>query len=156
MVLQLLDDLGYHTKNDPVIVECFDEKEMRRIRHDLGCQLRLAQLIDDNDSLESDTDYGRLKTPEGLADIAKTVDAIGPNLSHIVKLAGVGGRLVSTGLVSAAHEVGLLVHPWTFRADQLAPGFESLQEMIRWFIDELKIDGVFTDFPDMAIEATRA
>lgn len=155
LVLQILDDLGYHTKNDAIIVECFDAKEMRRIRHELGCQLRLAQLITDNNSGESDTDYDQLRTPEGLADIAKTVDAVGPNLSHIVKQADVDGRLVSTGFVSTAHELGLLVHPWTFRADQLAPGFESLQEMIRWFVDELKIDGVFTDFPDMAIEAMR-
>jgi len=155
MVLQLLDDLGYHSKKDPVIVECFDAKEMRRIRHELGCQLRLAQLIEDNDSGESDTDYDMLRTPEGLAGIAETVDAIGPSIRHIVKLAEVDGRLVSTGLVSMAHELGLLVHPWTFRAEQLAPGFESLREMIRWFVDELKIDGLFTDFPDVAINAIR-
>lgn len=155
LVLQLLDDLGYHSKNDPVIVECFDANEVRRIRHELGCQLKLAQLIADNDSGESDTDYDHLRTPEGLADIARTVDAIGPNLSHIVKLAGVDGRMVSTGLVTTAHELGLLVHPWTFRADQLAPGFDSLREMIHWFVVELKIDGVFTDFPDIALEAVR-
>ena len=155
MVLQLLDDLGYQTKNDPVIVECFDARETRRIRHELGCRLRLAQLIEDNDAGESDTDYDQLRTPEGLADIAKTVDAIGPKLSHVVKQADVDGRLVSTGLVSVAHGLGLLVHPWTFRADQLAPGFDSLQEMIRWFVDEIRIDGVFTDFPDMAFEAVR-
>jgi glycerophosphoryl diester phosphodiesterase len=155
MVLQLLDDLGYHTKSDPVIVECFDARETRRIRHELGCQLKLAQLIEDNEARESDTDYDQLRTPEGLADIARTVDAIGPKLTHVVKLADVDGMLVSTGLVSMAHDLGLLVHPWTFRADQLAPGFDSLQEMIRWFVDEIRIDGVFTDFPDMALEAIR-
>lgn len=152
-VLQLLDDLGYHSKKDAAIVECFDVTEVRRIRHELGCQLRLAQLIDDNDSGESDTDYDELRTPAGLADIARTVDAIGPSLHHVVKQADVDGRLVSTGLVNMAHELGLLVHPWTFRADQLAPGFESLKEMISWFVAELKIDGVFTDFPDIALDA---
>lgn len=155
LTLQLLDDLGYHSKKDPIFVECFDATEMRRIRHELGCQLKLAQLIDDNDSVESDTDYQRLKTRDGLADIARSVDAIGPNIGHIVNPASVDGRLVSTGLVSMAHDLGLLVHPWTFRADQLAPGFKSLLEMIRWFADEIKIDGVFTDFPDIALEAVR-
>jgi glycerophosphoryl diester phosphodiesterase len=38
----------------------------------------------------------------------------------------------------------------------LAPGFDSLQEMIRWFVDELAIDGVFTDFPDRAVEALQS
>jgi len=28
--------------------------------------------------------------------------------------------------------------------------------MIRWFVDKLKIDGVFTDFPDMALAAMRS
>lgn len=156
LVLQLLDDLGYHSKSDPIIVECFDPGEMRRIRHELGCQLKLTQLIDNNNPFEPDIDYDLLRTPEGLADIARTVDAIGPYLGHTVKLTDVDGRLVSTGLVSMAHELGLLVHPWTFRADQLAPGFESLQEMIRWFVEEIKIDGVFTDFPDLAFEAIRS
>ena len=71
-------------------------------------------------------------------------------------MSNIDGQPVSTGLVSAAHEAGLVVHPYTFRADQLAPGFESLQEMIRWFVDNLKIDGVFTDFPDMALAAMRS
>ncbi len=51
--------------------------------------------------------------------------------------------------------MGLTVHPYTFRADQLAPGFDSLGEMIQWFVDELSIDGVFTDFPDLAREALK-
>ncbi len=66
------------------------------------------------------------------------------------QMADIDGRPVSTGFVSAAHDAGLTVHPYTFRADELAPGFDSLQEMIRWFVDELAIDGVFTDFPDLA------
>jgi glycerophosphoryl diester phosphodiesterase len=68
-------------------------------------------------------------------------------------MADIDGRPVSTGFVSAAHDAGLTVHPYNFRADELAPGFDSLEEMIRWFVDELAIDGVFTDFPDRAIEA---
>jgi glycerophosphoryl diester phosphodiesterase len=68
-------------------------------------------------------------------------------------MAEIDGRPVSTGLASAAHDAGLLIHPYTFRADQLAPGFDTLEEMIRWFVDELSIDGVFTDFPDRAISA---
>jgi len=37
----------------------------------------------------------------------------------------------------------------------LPPGFESMQEMVRWFVDELKIDGLFTDFTDIAAAALR-
>jgi glycerophosphoryl diester phosphodiesterase len=33
------------------------------------------------------------------------------------------------------------------------PGFESLTEMVAWFVETLKIDGLFTDFPDQALAA---
>jgi len=155
LVLEILDDLGYRSRNDACFVQCFDAVEIRRIRHELGCQLKLVQLIGDNAWGESDTDYDRLRTPQGLQELARSVDGIGPFIGHLLEMSEIDGIPVSTGLVSAAHDVGLIVHPYTFRADQMAPGFESLQEMIRWFVDQLKIDGVFTDFPDMAVEAIR-
>jgi glycerophosphoryl diester phosphodiesterase len=155
ILLQLLDDFGYRSRDDHAFVQCFDASEVRRIRRDLGCELKLVQLLGENDWGESDTDYEQLKTPQGLQDIAATADGIGPWIGQLIEMAEVDGRPVSTGLVSAAHDAGLLVHPYTFRADQLAPGFDSLEEMIRWFVDELSIDGVFTDFPDQAISAIR-
>lgn len=155
-VVELLDDLGYRGKSDPCYLQCFDAREVRRIRRELGCQLRLVQLIGDNDWGESDTDYDALRRPEGLQRLAGTVDGIGPSLEHLATLSEIDGSPVSLGLVSAAHDIGLIVHPYTFRADQLVPGFDSMQEMVRWFVEELKIDGLFTDFPDRALAALRA
>lgn len=156
LLLQLLDDCGYRSREDPVFVQCFDAAEVRRIRHELGCGLRLVQLLGENDWGESDTDYEQLKTPAGLREIAASADGIGPWIGQLIRAAEIDGHPVSTGLVSAAHDAGLLVHPYTFRAEQLAPGFDSLEEMIRWFVDELSIDGLFTDFPDRAIAALRS
>jgi glycerophosphoryl diester phosphodiesterase len=153
ILLQLLDDVGYRTRQDKIYVQCFDPDEVRRIRHELDCELKLTQLMDNSEWGDYFPEHDFLLTPEGLEQLKKTVDGIGPWLGYVVGMAEVDGRLVSTGLVSNAHAAGLQVHPWTFRADQLAPGFDSLQEMIRWFVDELAIDGVFTDFPDLAIEA---
>ena len=153
LVLRQLDDLGYHDKADPVYLQCFDADEVRRIRHDLGCRLKMVQLLAENAWEESPTDYDRLKTPEGLQSLAGTVDAIGPWLGQLVDIAGVDGQPVSTGLVSAAHQAGLAVHPYTFRAEQLPPGFDTLGEMVHWFVATLGIDGLFTDFPDLALEA---
>ena len=119
----------------------------------MGCELKLVQLLGENDWGEADTDYDRLKTPSGLQDIAGTVDGVGPWIGQLIKMAEIDGGPVSTGFVSAAHRAGLTVHPYTFRSDQLAPGFDSLEEMIRWFVDELAIDGLFTDFPDVARRA---
>jgi len=148
-VIQLLDDLGYRSRSDLAYLQCFDAEEVVRIRHELGCQLKLIQLIGDNSWGESDTDYDQLRTAESLAELAKTVDGIGPSISHLVTLNEIDGQPVSLGLVSAAHAVGLKVHPYTFRADQLMPGFDSLTEMVAWFREKLEIDGMFTDFPDL-------
>ena len=153
IVLQLLDDLGYRTKADPIYLQCFDATEVRRLRLDLGCKLKLIQLLAENSWGESETDYVQLMTSEGLNSLASVVDGVGPWLAHLVKLAEVDGQPVSTGLVSAAHAAGLKVHPYTFRADQLAPGFENMTEMVAWFVETLGIDGLFTDFPDMALAA---
>lgn len=153
LLLQLLDDLGYRSKADPIYLQCFDAAEVRRIRHDLGCQLKIVQLLAENSWAESDTDYEPLKSGEGLRELARSVDAIGPWLGHVVTTGGIDGEPVSTGLVSAAHQAGLAVHPYTFRKEQLAPGFHSLQEMVAWFVEKLSIDGLFTDFPDLALDA---
>jgi glycerophosphoryl diester phosphodiesterase len=49
-----------------------------------------------------------------------------------------------------AHRQGLAVHPFTFRDDDLPPGFETFSELMHFAVDELNVDGLFTDFPDLA------
>ena len=56
--------------------------------------------------------------------------------------------------MAQAHAAGLIVHPYTFRAEpeaipNYALDFENLLE-IHYFRAE--VDGVFTDFPDRAIQ----
>jgi glycerophosphoryl diester phosphodiesterase len=156
LVLQALDESGYKSRDDKVYLQCFDAMEVRRIREDLGCKLKMVQLIDADSSGESGPDYEALMTAAGLAQLAEIVQGVGPWIGHLIRMADIDGHPVSTGLVSAAHAAGLQVHPFTFRADQLAPGFETLTEMVRWFVDELKIDGLFTDFTDVAVAALQS
>ena len=156
LVLAALAESGYKNRDDRVFLQCFDAREVRRIREDLGCELKMVQLIGENSWGESDTDYEPFKTAAGLAQLAETVEGVGPWIGHLMRMAEIDGHPVSTGFVSAAHAAGLQVHPYTFRADELAPGFESLPEMVRWFVDELKIDGLFTDFTDIALAALQS
>jgi len=155
LALQLLDDLGYRSRDDKFFLQCFDAAETRRIRRELGCELNMIQLIEDNAANESDTDYDEMRTAAGLEEISQFVEAIGPNITHVARLDSIDGQPVSTGVVSNAHAVGMKVIPWTFRAEHLVPGMDSLQEMVAWFAENLQIDGVFTDFPDMALAAVR-
>lgn len=147
-LLDVLAANGYVGPGDPAYVQCFDAAEVRRLRHELGCGLRLVQLIGDNSWGEAETDYDLLCTERGLAEVAETADAIGPWVNRLYNAGAGAAPPRSSGLVERAHGAGLLVHPYTFRADDLAPGFQNFDAMLRFFCVELAVDGLFTDFPD--------
>ena len=151
LLLEQLKAHGYTERRDPVYVQCFDARETRRIREELGCELRLVQLVADNTWQESETDYDALLTGRGLERVAEYADAVGPWLQQLYDPHP--GGAVSTGVAERAHDCGLAVHPYTFRADALSPGFGGYEEMVRWFVDTLAIDGLFTDFSDLTIKA---
>jgi len=146
--LEVLAAHGYAGPEDPIFVQCFDASELVRVRHELGCRMRLVQLIGENSWGEADTDYDVLRTPDGLAELARTVDAIGPWVNQLYVPGATGQAPRSTGLTEQVRAAGLLVHPFTFRADDLAPGFDSFANMVRYFCADLAVDGLFTDFPD--------
>jgi glycerophosphoryl diester phosphodiesterase len=62
------------------------------------------------------------------------------------------GRVRPSALVAHAHDRGLVVHPYTFRSDDLPPGFASLETLVRFCVLELQVDGLFTDFTDRVVE----
>ncbi len=148
VMLELLAEFGYRSKNDPICLQCFDADEVVRIRRELGCELPLVQLIADNSWEEAETDYDELRSDVGLERLAEFVDGIGPWFSQLYEDSENGPR--STGLVETAHKNGLVVHPYTFRADSLPDGFADFDELLEFAIGELGIDGLFTDFPDLA------
>ncbi len=150
IVLESLNRFGYREQNDNCYLQCFDEFEVRRIREELSYQGRLIQLVGDGHDARSGTDYSRMKTPEGLADLAKVVDGIGPNLAAIVRWDDSETASV-TDLVTDAHRFGLAVHPWTVRADDLPKGCATLEQLIDTLRQE-KVDGLFSDHPDQVIK----
>lgn len=147
-VLQVLAEHGYEDADDPIFLQCFDAGELRRVRNEFDCRVRLVQLIGENRWAETETDYDYLKSKSGLAELAETVDAIGPWVEQLYTVDPVTDKPVSTGLTESAHQSGLLVHPFTFRADDLPSGFRCFEDMVRFFTGDLGIDGLFTDFPD--------
>ena len=151
LLLEQLAAAGYEGRDDPVFVQCFDAEEVRRLREDLNCPFMLVQLIGDNSWLESTTDYDALRSPEGIASVAEVADGIGPHLSHLAELETVDGVPVVTDLASLARDAGLLVHPYTFRADELPPGFASFEDLVHFYLQDVGVDGLFTDFPDRVI-----
>jgi glycerophosphoryl diester phosphodiesterase len=155
LVLDLLGKFGYTDHADPVYLQCFDERELRRIRQEFDCSLKLVQLIAEDDWTPEPTNFAEMRTGPGLEKLAKTVDGIGPRLNQLYGIDEIDGTISDSGLVERAHEQGLVVHPYTFRSDALPAGFDRFEDLLRFTIDTLSIDGLFTDFPDTAVRFLR-
>lgn len=150
IVVKALTQTGYRTKDDPVYLQCFDPFELERIRTELKCDLKLIQLIGSNDS-DSKIDYEEMQTASGLQKIATYADGIGPAFDQVL-LSCSDGQPKFSSLVKMAHDANLKVHPYTFRADALPAGIKDYSELMQ--IARLaKIDGSFTDFPDLSVKA---
>lgn len=127
IVLKVLADYGYTSKKDKCMLQCFDAKELKRIRTDLNSELFLVQLIEFK------------KDEEHLKQYATYANGIGPWYKQMSK-----------NLVKDAHELGLQVHAYTFRADDLGE-FKSFDALLDYGFNSLNLDGVFTDFPDKVV-----
>ena len=150
LVLQQIAEFDSAADPGMVFVQCFDASEVRRIKLELGCPWPVVQLIGLNEWQESDTDYVQLASQAGLASLAGIAAGIGPHLSLLYNAEQ--GRPRPTELAAIAHAQGLVIHPYTYRADDLPPGFASLQELVQFSVNELRIDGLFTDFTDLVID----
>ena len=155
IVTRLLNDLdthGYRTKEDRAIVQSFDADALKRARNELGCNLTLVQLTGENEWAESDTDFNELLTAAGLAKVKSYADGIGPWLPQVARINQATGLPESTRLVETAHRQGLFVHAYTLRPEQLPPEAKGFKSFLEFLIEEVGLDGVFTDYPDQALE----
>ncbi|MEH2109907.1 esterase-like activity of phytase family protein [Nostoc sp.] len=119
--------------------------------------------------------YGDLRTPEGLAEVATYADGIGPWKRMIVSVKGTDANsdgkaddvnrdgavndadkttLPPSTLIQDAHNAGLQVHPYTFRAEDqyLAADYKGKLALEIQQFYQLGVDALFSDFPDIADE----
>lgn len=148
IVLETLAKHGYATKDDPFYVQCFDWNETQRIRNELGYKGKLIQLIAENAWGESpNVDFDHLRTTQGLAEVAKVADGIGPWIPQVVDNTG-----HKTPLVKEAHNVGLDLHPYTLRADALPAWAADFDDVMQRVVIDAGADGIFSDHPDLAVK----
>lgn len=152
-VLEVLAARGYTERPDQVFLQCFDDTTLRRLRDEINTPLPLIQLIGENAwGEDGDVDFEAMQTPRGLAEVAAYADGIGPWIEQIYRGKDGAGRAITSNLVKDAKEQGLLVHPYTFRRDELPAGMGDFNELLALFVDTLEVDGLFTDFPDLVRE----
>lgn len=159
-LVDILKKNGYTSENSPVFIQSFEVENLKQLNEMID--VPLVQLLDEAQMQPYDfvvkgdsRTYGDLTSPEELAKIAEYADGLGPYKRLIVP-AGEDKRLQTpTSLINDAHAVGLNVHTWTFRNEDqyLAPDYNgNPQEEYEQFF-KLGIDGVFSDFPDTAVNA---
>jgi glycerophosphoryl diester phosphodiesterase len=120
-------------------LQCFEPEPLRRLRTTLGNSIWLTQLLPSNVSGQP--------LELALSEIAEYANAIGPPKAALRDAAG-----LDSGLVSRAHALGLNVHTWTFRDDELPRGVASVEAELH-SVFALGVDGVFSDFPSSAVAA---
>jgi glycerophosphoryl diester phosphodiesterase len=169
VLLETLAAHGWRDGSAPVFIQSFEVTNLKRLR--TRTPVALIQLVaaagGPIDLLQSGSGsrYVDLIRDDGLERIASYADGIGPEKGLIVPRDGEGRSLKPTDLVDRVHKAGLKVHPWTFRAEnhflpaeRRAPGTPAthgdLAGELRQFY-ALGVDGVFADFPAIAVAARR-
>lgn len=161
-LLALLEKNGWNHKDAPVFVQSFEVGNLQAIRK--LSSVRLVQLVAPSgrpydfvaQGAANARSYADLVTPEGLKEVARYANAVGPYKTLVVPVKdGVLGE--ATPLVANAHALGLAVHIWTLRpengflptslrktpaSDAMARG-DSVAEITAYL--RAGVDGFFTD-----------
>jgi glycerophosphoryl diester phosphodiesterase len=148
----------------PVFVQSFEAANLRAL-HDTF-RLRAPKVFLTGASGTPFNDprpYADYLTPAGLHGLARFVDGIGPDKAQIIPRNPDNTLGQPTALVADAHAAGLVLHPYTFRAENqflpanLAVGTDpngyghAFDEQVAFL--RAGIDGLFTDQADIGVLA---
>ncbi len=144
-MLASLQKHGLTERTSPVFIQSFEASSLQRLRP--LTRARLVMLVSNPASV----------TPAKLAGMRPYADGIGAELRLVIPVGDDGRTQPPTSLVADAHAAGLFVHVWTLRKEsQFLPvsyGGDMAKE-VQQFV-ELGVDGMFTDFPDIASRVIR-
>lgn len=130
-ILSTLAQYGYGKSSDKVVIQSFSLDTLTSIRakqNALG--MTIQEVFLGNAAASS------------FADIAKTVNGIGPSIS------GGGANAVTEAYIQAAHAAGLMVHAYTFSQSNPTAAAAQYAQYFGW-----GMDGVFSNYTDMAVTA---
>lgn len=163
-------EAGGQAVADRLFVQCFEIWPLRMLASMSSLRWSCVQLVAASGGPwdQRDLTYADMLGDEGLRAIAEYARGIGPEKSLIIPRDAAGRSLPGTDLVRRAHAANLVVHPWTFRAEnyflpaELRRGDANAPDYLRQHGDlaaELRafyaagVDGLFSDFPGAAAAA---
>jgi glycerophosphoryl diester phosphodiesterase len=166
-LVRTLERNGLTDADDAVVIQSFETANLRKLRRMTG--VTLVQLLDavgqpyDLTVAGDPRSYADLSTAAGLAGIAGYADGVGTDKDLLIGRDADDRLLPPSTVVRDAHRAGLVVHAWTFRAEnQFLPldhriGSDphargDITAEYEAFL-QLGVDGVFADQPDTAVAA---
>lgn len=155
---------------DKLFVQCFEIGALKALAEMSSLRWQCTQLVSVGDGPwdRRDLTYQQMLTDDGLREIAGYARGLGADNALILPRNNDLSRAPATDLVPRAHAAGLVVHPWTLRAENfflppaLRRGDPSAANYLAQHGDaeadarafyELGVDGVITDFPAIAVAA---
>ena len=164
-----LKSAGLGTATAPAWVQSFELTSLSRLRDGYGLRTRMVLLTsgtgrpyDFEVSGDSRT-YADLLTTTGLAELARTVSAIGPDQSQVLPRRADGTLGTATTLVARVHAAGLLVHVYTMRSENIFlpvdyrvgpdPAAAGRAVLFDSRMLGAGVDGMFCDQPDLCVAA---
>jgi glycerophosphoryl diester phosphodiesterase len=169
-LLDALERRGYKDHAAPIFIQSFEVGNLQMLSE--LTRIRLVQLMEASGApydwvarREART-YRDLITPAGLKEVARYADAIGVEKVLVIPRDAEQALGAPTPLVEDAHAAGLLVHAWTFRAENhFLPGPQrsgtdptalgnAAGEVTAYLASGL--DGFFIDQPDVGARARDA
>jgi glycerophosphoryl diester phosphodiesterase len=144
-----------------VVVQTFDAAALRSLRARMGyAGPTMFQLVD------AGPRYDRMVTPAGLREISTYAQGIAPSHHQLILRDADDAMTGVSDLVARAHGAGLVVVPWTVRAENVflprhlrrgtdPAGLGDAAAEVGLLLG-LGVDGVITDYPDVAARARRS
>ncbi len=145
-LMAVLENYGYVGPDANCVIQSFYPAVLKQLRFEMDVEIPLVQLI--TTGTHDGIDYEAMLAPEGLDQIATYADGIGPYWRLIVTDIDASGSPRFSNLVSEAQDRGLIVHPYTFRADALPDGVDA-DTKLEWLLKDSGVNGLFTDQPDV-------
>lgn len=155
--IDTLTKFGYNMPGSKAILQIFDYEAVVRSR-ELGWKGDLCMLVDLSGQGHKD-DKARhkwLTTPEGVKEVSKYANIYAPWFSLLAVPNADGTGYTISDLPQLARQNGMKLHSWTLRKDKLPKGFKSFDEVLDVSFKTIKVDGMFSDFPDILVNYLRA